>query len=239
MRINKFFRVFTAIGIAAVGLALLHRAVFDEASSRGRYCRSNALANHPGPASAEFELDQFCWPSRIHLEAGKRYRITLDTPGDWFDRTLRADVGGVMTMPLMHILATPMKRWWFEEYFQPIVRIGETGNDEYVLRPNDLLPSRSSVRPLVQPAIVGSHFDKLTEAQATLLMQADPVPPARRRLVSDFTARTTGQLYLYVNDAVLMWPGSVDRFYQNNYGRATVSVHHIQQDGSTDPLSRR
>ena len=36
--------------------------------------------------------------------------------------------------------ATPLKRWWWENWFQPIARIGEVGNYEHVLKPADPLP---------------------------------------------------------------------------------------------------
>ncbi|CAE6872580.1 hypothetical protein R69746_08537 [Paraburkholderia aspalathi] len=37
--------------------------------------------------------------------------------GDWLDRTLGADVGGFPTAGLHHIVALPLKRWWFEDWF--------------------------------------------------------------------------------------------------------------------------
>jgi hypothetical protein len=45
--------------------------------------------------------------------------------------------------------------------------------------------------------------------------------------VTEIKARTTGELFLYVNDAVLMWPGLTDLFYSNNTGTTWVTVERI------------
>src|SRR5215813_13945095 len=39
-----------------------------------------------------------------------------------------------------HLSASPLKRWWRENWFQPIARIGEVGNYEHVLQPAAPLP---------------------------------------------------------------------------------------------------
>ena len=52
-------------------------------------------------------------------------------------------------------------------------------------------------------------------------LQCDPgEPQPNRTLISDITANATGELFLYVNDAVLTLPGLTDVFYKNNSGRA-------------------
>jgi hypothetical protein len=45
-----------------------------------------------------------------------------------------------------------------------------------------------------------------------------------RVLISDITADATGELFLYVNDAILTVPGLTDVFYRNNSGSAKVTV---------------
>jgi uncharacterized protein (DUF2235 family) len=53
----------------------------------------------------------------------------------------------------------------------------------------------------------------------------------RRELVAELTARTTGELFLYVNDAVIGLPGLVDYFYigkaSRNFGTAKIQVETI------------
>jgi hypothetical protein len=62
---------------------------------------------------------------------------------------------------------------------------------------------------------------------------------ARRRpnrtLISDITANATGELFLYVNDAVLTLPALTDMFYNNNSGKAKVTVTRIVADEIIPP----
>jgi hypothetical protein len=56
-----------------------------------------------------------------------------------------------------------------------------------------------------------------------------------RVLISDITADATGELFLYVNDAVLTWPGRTKMFYSNNRGTAKVTVTRILAPTIIDP----
>ena len=49
-------------------------------------------------------------------------------------------------------------------------------------------------------------------------------------LISDITADANGELFLYVNDAVLTLPGLTDMFYKNNSGKAKVTVTRVMAD---------
>jgi hypothetical protein len=51
-----------------------------------------------------------------------------------------------------------------------------------------------------------------------------------RTLISDITADATGELFIYVNDAVLALPGLTDVFYRNNSGTAKVTVTRVLAD---------
>jgi hypothetical protein len=46
-------------------------------------------------------------------------------------------------------------------------------------------------------------------------------------LESELEARSTGELFLFVNDAVLAIPGLEDKYYRNNRGMATVEVEVV------------
>ncbi|MFA6206702.1 MAG: DUF2235 domain-containing protein [Methylocystis sp.] len=53
-------------------------------------------------------------------------------------------------------------------------------------------------------------------------------PFPRTTFVSDFIARDTGELFLFVNDAAhIAWPGREQIFYKNNTGTATVTVERL------------
>ena len=62
-------------------------------------------------------------------------------------------------------------------------------------------------------------------------LQCDPGKPRpNRTLISDITADATGELFLYVNDAVLLLPRLTKVFYENNSGRAKVTVTRMTAD---------
>jgi uncharacterized protein (DUF2235 family) len=56
-------------------------------------------------------------------------------------------------------------------------------------------------------------------------------PNDDRTLVSEITTGTGGELFIYVNDAVLMIPGWIDHFYKhNNRGGASLKVDLVRQN---------
>jgi hypothetical protein len=222
-----------ALGLVAAGVVLANRALFDGASAAGAFCPrglgTDAQTREKVGTADGFTTDALCWPSGLVVEAGRRYRITLTTPGDWFDRTLRADVAGFAAENPRLVLATPMKRWWGEPWFRPIARIGRIGNDEYALAPAEPFePYTYPACPEIIRATGGSGVRaKVDDGVARRLLACAPTPSGRTVLTAEITARTTGELYLYVNDAVLAWPGATDLFVANNTGRASVEVKRI------------
>lgn len=239
--------------------ALAHRLTFDLVSAGGEYCkatedvRSEATkqvaqkAADPSAPAVEAEIlesgrdlrtDAMCHATGLRLVAGRQYRVRLDLDqdpaGEWFDKSRRADVVGFGTGG-RHVVASPLKRWWRENWFQPIARIGEVGNYEHVLRPAAPLPSlRPSECPQAEAIrrqsawnreVTPPASDEFKRAQIAC-DEGRGIRPTRV-LISDITANATGELFLYVNDAVLTLPGLTDVFYRNNSGRAKVTVTRI------------
>jgi len=62
-----------------------------------------------------------------------------------------------------------------------------------------------------------------------VLNQTDKVavPDSAKTVVTDITARSDGELFLFVNDAVAMIPGGLSFFYDNNDGTATLKVESL------------
>jgi hypothetical protein len=160
--------LFAALIVFGV-FAGLSRAAFTITSALGLVCRpgrSTGLAG--GPFITEsFRTDALCWASGVRLEAGRRYRITIEPLVAWDARAV--------------YFGLPFRRRLAEPWFRPIARIGSRGNDEYVL----------------------------------------PGP------VSQIRARTSGELFLFVNDAVIEVPGLRGLFYRNNAGTARVTVEQL------------
>jgi hypothetical protein len=53
--------------------------------------------------------------------------------------------------------------------------------------------------------------------------------PATTSFTATFKARKTGELFVYVNDAVLGIPGLADKFYRNNKGKAELTIEEIAE----------
>jgi hypothetical protein len=45
---------------------------------------------------------------------------------------------------------------------------------------------------------------------------------------AQFKAERTGDLFLFVNDAILYWPGPIDAFYRNNKGSAEIKIEPVK-----------
>jgi uncharacterized protein (DUF2235 family) len=262
--------VLPALFLLVSGLAVLalgHRATFDLLSAGGEFCKATddsrdqarrtveAQAASTGTKDgvdekleppATFVTDSRCHKTGLRLVAGRKYRIRLDMErgpdGEWFDQGRRVDVAGFAADDWHHYSATPLKRWWRENWFQPIARIGEVGNYEHVLRPAEPLPVVNFSKkcpPELAPSVWDAITNTSTPAPTPMKLaqlQCDPGEPRpNRTLISDITANATGELFLYVNDAVLTLPGLTDVFYKNNSGKAKVTVTRIMAEEIVPP----
>ena len=246
-----------------LALSLVHRAVFDLLSTGGVFCQATpeikeqykkmmageaTLKGVERLGTATFRTNSMCHATGLLLVAGGEYRIKLEmddrVDGAWFDKGIRTDVAGFSTDSVRHYSASPLKRWWRENWFQPIARIGEVGNYEHVLQPVAPLPvvSFTSCRPLAEkhlapwevikdiPSPASTEFKK-----AQLDCEAREGLRPNRMLISDITANATGELFLYVNDAVLTLPGLTNVFFRNNSGTAKVTVTRILATSVIEP----
>jgi uncharacterized protein (DUF2235 family) len=217
---------------------ILNRIAFDGLAAVGHFCQSTFNSGEPLVetlrSNVNFTTQAMCQPTGVVLEEGGRYRIRIEIKEHWFDKDIPTDVRGYASDTLSQTLATPLKRWWGETWFQPIARLGVLGNDEYVLNPVAPL-KRVSFEPCntpVQPSISALH-DISSPITAEVLEQRlacerkEHIRPSSI-LVSELTARSTGELFIYVNDAVLMLPGLINVFYQNNSGTAAISVERVE-----------
>lgn len=188
-----------ALGLIVSGAYLCNRILFDGWSAAGQVCRPSipkeAQKIEKTGTAEGFRTDSICWPTGLVLEQGRRYRLTLNTPGDWVDRTVRTGVDGFPSKALDHWIGVPLRRAWTQNWFKPFAQIGAIGNDQYVL-----------------------------DASAP---QESLTPETNQKVVTLITARGTGELFIFVNDAVVMIPGLEDFFYRNNAGTGTISVERL------------
>jgi uncharacterized protein (DUF2235 family) len=180
--------------------------------------------------SFDFDTKSFCQKTGIEVSEGRRYRLTMTIPedGDWFDKSIWTDVRGFPTDRPIHYVAFPLKRWWTKNWFEPTVRVGRKGNFEYALEPQEPLPDVPLQDCNAYNVVDTGHFEPAPPAVRQAVKQCGGVVLSPdRKLVAEFTPGRSGELFLYVNDAVLLWPGNFDLFYRNNGGTAKVTVSPV------------
>jgi uncharacterized protein (DUF2235 family) len=237
---------FAVVIVLVVGaFFLINRAAFDIEDSAGFYCKSSAeprirLAS-VGQTQGDLQApnDKLCWASGVELVEGERYLITLSTGGDWFDQTVRTDPTGFDADSWIHYSAAPLKRRWRERWLQPIARIGALGNQEYPLEPIDDVaawpPSSCGMgaqyRDRSKPV-----REKIAPALAEKLLKCNPTPKDRLVMRSLITAQSTGELFLYVNDAVWGMRPWADTFVANNSGTTKLTIKRLPKSPSADEV---
>jgi uncharacterized protein (DUF2235 family) len=183
-----------ALLFALVGVFGFNRAMIAMVGAFGCVCTpASGSQDIKGDAHADgFATSNPCWSSGFKLKEGTRYRVKLTTGESWADKGREANVRGVQAPSFMMYLGVPLRRQIGQPWFQPIARIGATGEDEY---------------PLV-PIVPGDEISTT--------------------LVSEFTARTSGELFLYINDAAVLSPRLPWlEFYSNNQGNAALDIKEV------------
>jgi hypothetical protein len=234
--------------VAWLAVSGLNLGLYDLRSTEGKFCerevgKSKAEAQNEVLGSADVDISSPCAPTHLWLVAGRQYRIQIEpgvgetAPGTferrpefaWFDKGTPADVAGFGVASLPHFLGMTLKRWWRENYFQPIARVGDIGNYEYPLKPAAPLPKVdfSACKEISQSAGPNDIESPAPQADRSKELTCEAEKGIRRNevLISDITPDSTGELYIYVNDAVLFWEGpDHHKFYKNNNGKAKVTV---------------
>lgn len=198
----------TLAGIALFSFAGMSRLFFSFADSTGEFCSAGRTAQ---PAAItptysrrlQFNPSEECWPTGFAAERGATYRVVMnisETMGSWKDGELEADLQGNIDdhKAWVAISAWPLKRYVRENYYKPIARI------------------RSHA-----PRAAGQDEYVLNPTFGSSKKRYDCI-------VSDFTAQSSGELFLFVNDAIIFAkPNGSNMTYDNNRGMAEVYVKRI------------
>jgi uncharacterized protein (DUF2235 family) len=199
------------------------------------------------PARTLFEIRNPCWSSGLWVEKDRKYRIWIEIKDAWFDRTIMTGVNGFRLSG--HLRYVPFRRWIQAAWFQPVVRIGENADAEGLLqhidglladklpRPRD--PTNSTKEDTYPVHVEDSvpkrnwlkfaYFEPIPEADMLAAREVWRQQNLSSLMVADFTAAASGELFLYVNDAIQLFPffGPFDLYYQNNSGSAQVTVQRM------------
>ena len=198
----------TLVSIAVISFAGVSRLFFSFADSTGDFCSADTtvqpVAITPSYSRRlQFNPSEECWPTGFAAEKGATYRVVMnisETMGSWKDEILEADLQGNVEdhRPWIAIPAWPMKRYVLENYYKPIARIRTHA------------PGAAGQDEYVLHPTFGSSKKRYD------------------CLVSDFTAQSSGELFLFVNDAIVFAkPNGPNKTYDNNKGTAEVYVKRI------------
>lgn len=197
------------------------RATVLVRTERGTYCRSDpsrpktTLDESGTPRTLSFETDDPCSPTAIVVEKGRHYVVRITMADPYRDGS---ETGGVVTgvrgftsRRWPFLLGLPLRRRLDADWFQPVARIGLAGGTEFPLSPLDGVPAPAAGTPV----------------------------PQRDAMVAEFVAERGGELFLYVNDALVGVPFlcACTGFYADNHGRAEIGVTKVPLPGLDPPAA--
>jgi uncharacterized protein (DUF2235 family) len=199
-----------------LGVALINQIAFNVADAAGAFCPKDSrsaerLARGESRTVEGFDTGNFCWPTGIALERGSRYRITLSETAPWQDGGISTDLNGFEIGEL---------------------RYGATRLAMFFALPLRRVLTTPWLRPIARIGTQGSDEYALDpETPGTLQ------PAKSDQLAATLYARRDGELFLFVNDAVIGVPGIGQPFYRNNRGQASVTVERLgRRDTPARPI---
>lgn len=161
-------------------------------------------------ATFPFTASDPCLNTRYRVEKDHKYNVTFEVATGnchrregtvfWCDSSLQANAAGWDNVAWYWYAFTPLRRHWFIDWYQPVMRIDNTLFNTY-------------------PLDNGGQTPKDPGSKTTTV----------------FKAKSSGVLYLYVNDAVVVHPWLWPRFYSNNNGVAKVTITDLT---TTQPGSK-
>ncbi len=206
---QQVFPFFFILIFVLVFFSAVYRGLLVSWSAWGKFCEPSASGTvtnvndgRPFEMVADFSTSSICQATGLGLVKGVRYRITLTMKNQWFDNSVETDVGGFPSSIYPQL------------YFEVSLRRWLLGN---------------WFEPVARIGAQGG-YEYLLEPQS-------PIPDSSTGLhthvlISDIQPKASRELFIYVNDAVLLW--QTNFFYRNNKGSAKVKVEQIKADAIVD-----
>jgi uncharacterized protein (DUF2235 family) len=195
------------VGYAAI--ALVSQVTFAIRDSWGEVCASNGdLKSVPSREEGRpFRTNALCTSTGLTVEKGAAYRLHITIPaGDpWTDSGHPAGPNGVLPDDVSFPMTTGvlLRRHLGQPWLKPMAKIGVIGSDEYPLDP--------------VPSLASDDFPRKDVPNRS---------PHDKTFATEIVARSTGELFLYLNDAILL-PPKTEWFYSNNGGSGRVTVERV------------
>jgi hypothetical protein len=201
---------FLAVSIYLVVIAA-NKTAFEVADSMGAFCVEPALANSTGVerltgSPTGFKKNEMCSDTGNWLQEGVRYEIivTIDPKDPWVDGD--KDPDQIQDKGCADTLG--VAEGSFAHYLATLLK--RWWAEPYF-------------KPIARVGRFGNDEYALDPAGPTTLGKC-----LNMRLAAEIKPKASGELYLYVNDAVLAFPRVSNFFYRhNNHGSAEVSVKRV------------
>jgi uncharacterized protein (DUF2235 family) len=206
-----FFAAVILLVLLYTGFCLVSRVSFMVFDGAGYVCTSAAPA-----VPVPFETKALCAPTGIPVTKGQTYEIVLTVIEPWedgyrFKETDPRKAKGIETGP----------EGFGYDKMTPMMYLG--------------LPLRRQIASNWFAPILRVGNTGFGEVALTFVRDG---PPDSARYKATFKARRTGDVFIYVNDSVIGWPGYFDRFYHRdvpdkrkamtNKGKATLTIEHLK-----------
>ena len=222
-RVRIVFEMFGILFLLLLILLVVSRVVLITADGFGGVCEADA--NQEKRSFGEvfrFDPASTCFDTGLELQRDKRYAIEMRVSDDWSDADIYADVHGWRDKPSKSGPAEMKSPPWYMALALPLRRHLFADWYQPIARVDEELFDRY---PL------DGDNEEVDDEDAGRQMS----------LYMEFRAKGTGQLYLYLNDAVLFLPELVELFYKNNRGCALVVVTELAEvaSGPDDPGIQR
>lgn len=198
--------IISACGIVYVLGSVGNHLLFHIADGAGYYCKETenpVEVQWLGKIDLDrpFNTKDMCWATGVKLNENYRYLVTIKQNGAWKDGSIDADIGGFEISEL--------KTW-----------------DKRVAMFLGVPLRRVFLRDwfwmIGRIGAIGTDEYFLDQDKPTSVNKPKP-----DEVSSAFTTRRDGELFLYVNDAVLFPRSISNAFYANNDGTARVTIQHL------------
>ena len=238
-KIRKSFRVFLEIlmslvfiGFILFGAMFALRVPFFFAELVGAHCEPVTQTENKLDESFKFPANAPCFATGIELVSGTAYLVEMkisakdgsDDAMAFRDGRMDADLRGWLPeqkwrekagawerirSDIAVTFGIPLRRNLFLPWYQPVARLDQYRFDRYVLKNREEFYSKA-------------EWAALKEAKFHHCLRAS------------IKARKTSQLFLYVNDAMLIHQSIGRNFYNNNHGTLEVRVQTQQKQKAAD-----
>jgi uncharacterized protein (DUF2235 family) len=202
----SIFAFLIFIGAAYAVLVLINRISFATMDLTGQVCTPSRTTQPVGASEkATFDTASLCNATGLTVQRGKSYRVTIVVTDPWEDGH---DFSEPNPEKAKGIQADP-QGFGFDKMRAPMA-----------LGP----PIRRLVGSNWFATVLRIGNRGFGEIVPTYQRHWSSQPGAGTSFVTTFRARKSGELFVYVNDAVLGIPGVADMFYRNNKGNAELTI---------------